>query len=84
MPEPEGGALNLDDETDNHITVDQHLELFNHNHALLNPGQRELCDAVIDTLEHPNELTSSLYFGDGPAGAGKTFVYEVNKFFFIK
>ncbi|XP_065907872.1 uncharacterized protein [Dysidea avara] len=42
----------------------------------LNVLQRDLANAVLDSVMSPNEFNPTLFYLDGPGGSGKTFTYN--------
>ena len=47
-----------------------------HNISILNAKQRQIVDDIWAKVENPNETEANVYYMDGPAGTGKTMVYN--------
>lgn len=54
---------------------DIHLPPPPNNHALFNPGQRAAFDRIVDAIEG-RPTPKKIFFIDGPAGTGKSFLYN--------
>jgi hypothetical protein len=61
------------------LTVAQHEQEFENHRERLNDSQRAIFDQVEEILQHPlGEYISKMIFANGPAGAGKTYLFEVS------
>ena len=58
------------------IDVNSHAASADTTYELLTLEQRTVSDAIVDAVLNPNYTVPNLFFIDGPAGTGKTFVYR--------
>ena len=85
---PNYALLNLIDQNNqvnNNLVMQEELnydqdeidELLEHENDL-NPGQRNIYDTIIDTVNSiDDDLDNSVFFVDGPGGYGKTFLFNM-------